>query len=112
MSTKLIDLGWCIGKITVPEHKTVASQLQIISPSDAGECYQPPLDVNIYGESIHALRDALNETFPVENQKPCNDESLIKALKEICLCSVNSASSSREMGDIARRALAAIEERK
>lgn len=108
---KMIDLGWCMGRLEIG--RSGEPSLRIVSPCDLDEnstC--PAQSVLIFGGvNVIALRDALNEALPADGLKPCVDDVLVKALKEICLCSVNSASNSREMGDIARRALAALEER-
>lgn len=65
MSTKVIDLGWCIAKLDVHNKK-----LTIVSPSDSSENnYMPAESVAVYGEAgLIALRDVLNEAFPEESK--------------------------------------------
>lgn len=58
---KLIDLGWCIGRLDTDGHKLV-----IVSPSEElDDRYTPSESVIVYGPTpLLALRDALNEAYP------------------------------------------------
>lgn len=62
MTTKLLDLGWCIARLRLDEDSS-STTLTIISP-DCGDggCYAPPHVVVIRGnESLKRLHDLLNE---------------------------------------------------
>lgn len=57
---KVIDLGWCIGKLDRGVHR-----LTIVSPSYSAEPYAPTESVVVRGEAaLLVLRDALNEAYP------------------------------------------------
>jgi hypothetical protein len=62
MNAKVIDLVWCMARLDVHNKK-----LTIVSASDASEnAYTPAESVVVYGEAgLLALRDALNEAYPV-----------------------------------------------
>jgi hypothetical protein len=70
MPIKVIDLGWCIARL---EQRTSSQspKLTIMSPSSAEErVYSPAESVVIWGDvSLLALRDALNEAYPAEEEK-------------------------------------------
>lgn len=59
----LVELGWCVGKIDLDDHK-----LTIFSPSDiSGGAFLPANDVIVAGEvNLKILRGALIEAYPLE----------------------------------------------
>jgi hypothetical protein len=69
MEPKLIDLGWCMGKL-IFDSRGVPAHLFIVSPSDRGDnTYTPAESVMVYGDSnIRKLFNALTEIYPVERR--------------------------------------------
>ena len=65
---KLIDLGWCMGRLKERDARS-GETLIIISPSSAEEStFQPAESVTIWGlAALLNLRDALNEAYPLDN---------------------------------------------
>lgn len=58
---ELIDLGWCMAKISA---KT--NDLKIFSPSNSSDgFFEPSSQIWLSAGSIIKLRDALNRNFPV-----------------------------------------------
>ena len=57
--TSMVDLGWCIGRLTVENGRSIS--LTVISPADtSAERYAPAESVCIYGrDGLIALRDFL-----------------------------------------------------
>jgi len=72
---KLIDLGWCMGRLNPRKKSSGEESLIIASPSCSlnERLYQPAESVTIYGrEAMLSLRDALNEEYPAqEEETPC-----------------------------------------
>jgi hypothetical protein len=68
MKTKLVDMGYAVARIQVPENDREMVQMQILSGSLCDENgYYPAESVTVYGvKGLFALRDALNEAFPLE----------------------------------------------
>ena len=64
---KVIDLGWCMARLT-PQTTRSDVKLTIVSPSmDDDGFHSPAESVRIYGSvNILTLRDALNEAYPAE----------------------------------------------
>lgn len=63
----LIDLGWCMARLTKGDDG--CSRLLIVSPQDGSEVNGDAQSVVIYSDtSLIALRDALNQAWPVDQK--------------------------------------------
>lgn len=63
MPNKMIDLEWCLAKLNAAENRLIFA-----SPASVeADTYIPAGSMHIQGRSnLIALRDALNEAYPVE----------------------------------------------